>query len=336
MSLEIEDGAPAPERQSVMANGSLFNSALVDRRAIWSSDELVTLGRCIYCRETSSREVTRRRDGLVIHECLSCGLAYVDPRPGPAQLARYYGEGYFRGEKDFFHGKDYCEERDKSIHAKAVTGYREIVSHFDLEGKSVLDIGCASGALLFLLRERGARELVGIDSAAYPINYGIENYKLDLRCNSLEEANLPAAHFDLITLIDVIEHFEDLHSVIAELRRVLKPGGHLFVITPNYLAYSLAKRAWTCLYKDFEHLQYFSEQSLREICRSAGIRMLKSWSDSIPFRIFEYPRVYKSGLHRFLHPEIVVRNALAEMKFNRAAASPSLLGGNLCAILRNG
>lgn len=323
-----------PERAVPSRNGTLFEPRVVERLGIWNVADLVSVGKCFFCNNEGGREVAVRQDGLVIHECAGCGLAYVDPKPSPEQLVQYYTDGYFSGAKDFFHGKDYCLERDKGIRDRTVTGYREIITHLDLEGKAVLDVGCASGALLCLLRQRRASELVGIDSAEYPIAFGIEHYALDLRCSSLETAQLPSAHFDLVTLIDVIEHVENLNSFMVEVRRVLKPGGHLFIITPNYLSYSLARQDWSCLYKDFEHLQYFSEQSLREVCASVGIRLLKSWSDSIPFRTLEYPHLYKSGVHRLLHPWVAAQNSLAQIRYRQAVATQAWAGSNLIAILR--
>lgn len=269
-----------------------------------------------------------------MRECSACGLAYIDPRPSSEQLARYYSEGYFNGAKDFFQNKDYCLERDNGIRNKDVTGYREILNHLDVSGKKVLDVGCASGALLYLMREHGASEVVGIDSAAYPVTYGVENYGLDLRCSDLENAQLPDAYFDLVALIDVIEHVENLHRMLADLRRAVRPGGHLFIITPNYSSYSLARDQWTCLYKDFEHLQYFSEQSLREVFRSVGIRLVKSWTESVPFKIYEYPHLYKSGIHRLLHPRVAAKNTLAQIKYKRALSTQLCAGSNLIAVLR--
>ena len=78
----------------------------------------------LFCGSRDSHEAAIRKDGLVIKECSNCGLAFVDPRPSPRQLAQYYDVGYFNGAKDFFHGKDYCLERDKSIRTGAVTGYQ--------------------------------------------------------------------------------------------------------------------------------------------------------------------------------------------------------------------
>jgi SAM-dependent methyltransferase len=322
-------------RNGYSANGKIsFDPRMVDRRGIWNAADLVTIGKCIFCSAENYSEVALRSDGLAIQECASCGLAFIDPRPSPSQLAAYYSDGYFCGERDFFHGKNYCLARDQSVSAGEVTGYREIVANFDLQGKTVLDVGCASGALLCLLREHKTKEVIGIDSAEYPVSFGIEHYGLDLRRATLEQAQLPSASFDLVTLIDLIEHVEDLHNFLREVRRVLKPAGNIFIITPNYLAYSFARNRWTCLYKDFEHLQYFGEQSLREVCGQIGWSLMKCWTDSAPFRTYEYPRLYKHGVHRLLHPGVSVRNGIAQFRYKRAAANQPLLGVNLNAIIR--
>jgi 2-polyprenyl-3-methyl-5-hydroxy-6-metoxy-1,4-benzoquinol methylase len=315
-------------------NSRLFDAALVKRVGIWDSSDLDITASCIFCAAENCHEVAIRKDGLLIRECSSCGLAFVDPRPSSTQLKRYYNDGYFSGARDFFHGKNYCEERDKSIRAGAVTGYREIVDNFNLRRKTVLDIGCASGALLYLLREHHTEEVVGIDSAEYPVSFGIERYGLDLRCSALEDSCLPDAHFDLITLIDVIEHAEDINTFLLQLRRVLKPGGHIFIITPNYSAHAFTGKKWACLFKDFEHLQYFCEQSLNQICARLGWSLLKCWSDSVPFKIHEYPRLYESGIHRLLHPSVAFRNRISENRYNLAAKKQTLLGGSLNAVLR--
>jgi 2-polyprenyl-3-methyl-5-hydroxy-6-metoxy-1,4-benzoquinol methylase len=165
----------------------------------------------------------------------------MDPLPSSEQISSYYDSAYFRGQKDFFAGSDYCETRDAGIVHKTVTGYEEVVSSFDIGGKSILDIGCASGALLKLLSSHNPAKLTGIDIAEYPILYGKDRYGLDLRCTSLEAAAFLTGSFDLILMIDIIEHIEALPSFLQEVKRVLRPSGSVFLITPNYHAFMWAR-----------------------------------------------------------------------------------------------
>ncbi len=274
-----------------------------------------------------------RSDGLSIYECEDCGLAYVDPRPTQEALARYYNEGYFSGEKDFFRGKDYCATRDESIADGLVTGYQEIVSNFVLREKKILDIGCASGSLLYSLKKHAPGELVGIDVSDYPISFGRERYNLDLRCTSLENARLPIAHFDLIMLIDVLEHVENLHGFLREMRRLLASGGSIFILTPNFASYEFAGKRWHCLHQDFEHLHYFSPESLRKISARAGFRLLKYWTWGLPFKISSYPRIFRYGLHRLMHPGIAMKNAYYSRRYRRFFSRNEMAGLILYAVL---
>ncbi|HEY6119624.1 MAG TPA: class I SAM-dependent methyltransferase [Pyrinomonadaceae bacterium] len=306
---------------------------LINARGIWNPAELVAISRCPLCFATGSKTIARRVDGLRIQECDACGLAYVDPRPTAKQLAEFYGKGYFLGERDFFKGKDYCCERDRAISDGSVTGYDEIVSNFNLKDLTILDVGCASGALLQSLRKHHPREVIGLDSAAYPVSVGVSKYGLDLRCETLESASFTDKYFDLITLIDVVEHLENLSTFLTELRRVLKPNGKVFVSTPNYASYSLARNEWACLYRDFEHLQYFSPRSIRGLCERGSFQIEKEWTDSQPIRTLEYPRVYRHHLHVVLHPCIALRNTRAKFRYAKASDQRHDLGLNLKFIL---
>jgi 2-polyprenyl-3-methyl-5-hydroxy-6-metoxy-1,4-benzoquinol methylase len=310
-----------------------MNTSIIEARGIWDTAGLETKGKCPACAFEGSQLVVSRDDGLPIQQCGACLLAYVDPRPGSKQLSDYYANGYFSGEKDFFKGKDYCRERDEAIGQQAVTGYKEIVSNLEIKDKTVLDVGCASGALLQALRSSGPRELIGVDSAEYPVSFGKANYNLDLRCETIESADLADEYFDLITMIDVIEHVEDLKAFLSNVRRILKPAGAVFVSTPNYDSYYLARDDWSCLYQDFEHLQYFSKQSLSSLFSGFGMEMVKCWNNSLPFRLREYPILHRYALHQVLHPGIAFKNGWTKLN-HKLVRNPDRAGLILNAIFR--
>jgi SAM-dependent methyltransferase len=97
-------------------------------------------------------------------------------------------------------------------------------------GSSVLEASCGKGDILRALREDGYA-VCGTNFSTYdelPTGIAIHS-GVDLR------ASLPFADnaFDGIILCDVIEHVSDHMALIAELRRVLKPGGFLVILSPN-------------------------------------------------------------------------------------------------------
>jgi 2-polyprenyl-3-methyl-5-hydroxy-6-metoxy-1,4-benzoquinol methylase len=273
-----------------------------------------------------------RLDGLLIWKCNGCGLAYVDPRPSSDQLSKYYEDGYFTGKRKGF-TTDYCVSRHLDMKNGTVPGYSEIVENFDLQDKSILDIGCASGTLLQSLRRLNPAELIGIDTAQYPIDYGRDRYSLDLRCTTMNSAEFDANSFDLITMVDVIEHVENLPSFFQEIVRVLKDSGRIFLGTPNFASFSMARDLWSSLYTSFEHLFYLSPTSLSEVCRRNGLEVLKLWTRDQPFELVRYPKLHNMGLQRFFHPLIATKNFRLKWQFARRAAHQPDLGASLYAIL---
>jgi ubiquinone biosynthesis O-methyltransferase len=115
------------------------------------------------------------------------------------------------------------------------------LSHFDTQidwrGKKVLDLGCGGGFLAEALARRGA-EVTGVDPAAGAIAIAMHHAKgegltIDYRVGVGENLLLADASLDAVVCVDVLEHVEDVARVIAEVHRVLKPGGVFFFDTIN-------------------------------------------------------------------------------------------------------
>ncbi len=88
-------------------------------------------------------------------------------------------------------------------------------------------------------------------------------------------AGIPRDSYDLITMIEVIEHLTDLSATLEILRAALKPGGTLFVTTPNRRGWRaiLEQGNWREARKKF-HLFLFDRNSLRHHLRSAGFHQI--------------------------------------------------------------
>ena len=110
----------------------------------------------------------------------------------------------------------------------------------NLHPLDILDIGCGAGYGTATLAE-SASSATGIDLAPEAIDYARSHYQrphLRFLLGSAPDLPFAAASFDLITAFEVIEHVADGAKLLAEARRVMRPGGVLLVSTPNTTYYA--------------------------------------------------------------------------------------------------
>jgi 2-polyprenyl-3-methyl-5-hydroxy-6-metoxy-1,4-benzoquinol methylase len=136
----------------------------------------------------------------------------------------------------------------------------------------VLDVGSGYGFFLEAL-ERAGYQPYGLEVSPHANEMARSRTSATLLTQSAEEPfRLPADTFHAVTLLDVIEHLADYPATLAECRRVLAPGGRLFVLTLN--AHSVARpllgRHWSW-HQDPTHLHLFSPARLRSALAAAGL-----------------------------------------------------------------
>ena len=102
-----------------------------------------------------------------------------------------------------------------------------------------LDYGCYTGGFLASLADRGVRRLVGIDASRDAVAQARAAHpNLELVHHGDGPIPLPDQAFDSASLLDVLEHVADQAALLADLRRVLKPGGLLIVTVPGQHVFS--------------------------------------------------------------------------------------------------
>jgi ubiquinone/menaquinone biosynthesis C-methylase UbiE len=105
---------------------------------------------------------------------------------------------------------------------------------------AILDVGCATGRLLSGLATAGASRLFGADLAPKIVEVAREklarqNVHAELRAADAEDSlPWPMESFDVVTLTGVLHHFYRPQDALREMHRVLRPGGRLLVLDPDF------------------------------------------------------------------------------------------------------
>src|SRR5262249_19575039 len=193
---------------------------------------------CVLCNGklvTVLDDVTDTRFGVpgrfTIARCTGCGLEQTLPRPTQAELIRLYETHYNFTEAT---GRGYLTLR-RLLHAPGL--YRfwlaidgDISFHNRRGQGRLLDVGCNEGRGLALYRARGW-QAEGLETnpaaAAAARKAGFVVHGEDLA------AFHPEAPYDAVVLSNVLEHFLDPRAALADISRLLRPGGQLWVSCPN-------------------------------------------------------------------------------------------------------
>jgi len=153
----------------------------------------------------------------------------------------------------------------------------------DLPPGRVLDVGCGDGRFLYRMHQAGWT-VAGLDFDPKGIEAAKSKYGrfgFELMNTDLFSARFPDNSFDAVTLGHVIEHVPDPVAIMAETKRILKPGGRLVAITPNVESYgqNLFRDCW----RDWDpprHLQLFSLASLANCARKATFTNVETKSSA--------------------------------------------------------
>jgi 2-polyprenyl-3-methyl-5-hydroxy-6-metoxy-1,4-benzoquinol methylase len=208
-----------------------------------------------------------------ILQCTHCGLEQTWPRPSAPELKELYEQFYNAGIKP--------ESVYRSLRERFFTSglYRLWLSwdgdmsfHGRRGAGRLLDVGCNEGRGLSLYAQNGF-QVEGLElnetAAALARQRGFRVHTAPLG------QFRPREPFDVVVLANVLEHAWDPVAMLAEVRRLLRPGGEVWISCPN--AASLWRRvfgpAWINWHVPF-HLWHFSSKTLQELLVSANFSII--------------------------------------------------------------
>lgn len=149
---------------------------------------------------------------------------------------------------------------------RRAVAFAQIDRYFDRRGGAVLDLGCGAGTNLEELARYG--EVSGADPSAQALEYCRTFFK-----GRLDEVWLPDkvpyadATFDLVVMLDVLEHVEDDAGALKQVFRILKPGGTLALTVPAL------RWLWSQHDVEHHHFRRYHRSDLRALLTAQGFEI---------------------------------------------------------------
>ena len=242
--------------------------------------------KCAVCNEQEFETFMELKDHMITQEqftivaCKNCGFHFTNPIPDENKIGEYY-----KSEEYISH----------SSSKKGVINYLyNVVRNYTLKqkvkwiknstnGKKLLDIGSGTGHFLKAANDKGFTGS-GIEPDEDARSYAHKEHHVR-SCAQEELYNVETQSMDVITMWHVLEHVYHLDKDIAEINRILKSSGKLFIAAPNMGSYDAKYygKFWAA-YDVPRHLYHFQQTDISKLFMRKGFKLDKV----IPMRFDSY------------------------------------------------
>jgi SAM-dependent methyltransferase len=211
----------------------------------------------------SDLRITDDRYGVTLglSKCDDCGFIHAEAQEVRDLVSLYEAledEGYEEGEAARSRQMRWLVELARGLHPQARDG---------------LDIGAASGLLVAQGRHLGL-DMTGVEPSRSLVEMAKRERGIELFAGTYPHPDLEGRCFDLVFLVDVIEHVSDPLGLLEACAAALAAGGRAIVVTPDIsspTARIMGRRWW---HLRLAHVGYFNSRSMSEAVSRAGLRVV--------------------------------------------------------------
>lgn len=234
-----------------------------------------------------------------IVECQKCAHVYMNPVIKEELMNRYYSVL----NSEFYHsGKEVYNENKKEYE-----DYTSLIQGFKKNG-SVLEIGCGNGFLLKTLEAVGY-DCYGVEPSPMAFNHAKNQLGLKVENKFLTDSSFYNSKFDIIILIDVVEHITDMQNFMLQIKNVLKDDGILFIGTGNIesLNARIAKDNWG-YFLSWEHVSFFNKKSMHYLLQKNNFKNITIRTTSLQHKPIQNTIEFCKNLcKKFINPFLKVK-----------------------------
>jgi SAM-dependent methyltransferase len=231
---------------------------------------------CAVCGSRKKQRVFEQKfstvcilEGYTVVVCQECGFAYADDIPEQGAFDAYYRD---LSKYEYQHrGGQESANDEARLRDVAATLCGLIPS----PQARILEIGCSTGRLLALLKERGYHNVWGLDPAPACAASGRQLYDVTVLTQSVADLAKSEEKFDFLILVGVLEHIRDLGMALHTMHKVLAENARVYLDVPDATQFA----DWPdAPFQQFsmEHINFFSGASLANLMRAHGFACIFS------------------------------------------------------------
>jgi SAM-dependent methyltransferase len=229
-------------------------------------------------KETTSCPLCKSSNDSIIHTfgelhvvlCQVCGLRYLNPRIKEAVMKeRYERRSYFSGISASGYDDYYMQEISLRLTFRR---FLKNLKKFVPQAQNLLEVGCGYGFFLDEAKDFFPRR-TGVELSAEAGMTAQETSGARVHIGSAFSLPPEIKDFDIIIMINVIEHIYDPVPLLLSLRERLTAGGMLALATPDIGSfwYKIMKKRWPS-FKVPEHIAFYDKKTLSNLLNKAGFQ----------------------------------------------------------------
>ncbi len=204
----------------------------------------------------------------------------------------FYGKQYWFEHQNDDYGFDTIVKRFRTDLSERTLFWLDKILKLRLPPAQTIELGCGPGSLIFVMQTLGFRAS-GVELSKTITDLVSATFKVPMMVGKIEDLKLESHAYDIVIIMDVLEHFTDPLSSLEKIFQILTENGILVIQTPRYGGQFFAdlqsqEDNFLLQLKENEHLYLFTEEGLAEILKKVGLCYVQREDAFFPYDMFVF------------------------------------------------